>query len=564
VAIFAGGRASESRAASAAAELVAQKADELSQALTGADEAARVRADALAALPVVRAAILTDVETVKDIERTNTVFTPAKNEAIELFQLAPERTVTLLRAPAKAQPLELDGSELALAEDGDSLAVTVSAQVVPMYADGGETRGRVAIRRRVPLAQLRERLERGGLVATLVGLPGKFVGPLVLAGDASAAHLTISARVPFENRALTLSAARAHPGGAAATFGLVLALLGLAGAGASELVRRRSRPVVPASVPASAPAPAEGAPPWETVTAPLHTVANRRISDELPSLPMLVPLTPELPARGEAPAAVLVAGKYRVIQPIGAGAESEVYLAQTLQQLGVPKVVALKLVRPWAELPPERLLEAAQHAARVQHANVVRLHDFGVADGRFYLAMEYVEGCSTAFLLDALHASNEKMPLKQSLAIAIGMCKGLEAAHAVELGGLKVPVLHRDLRPSSVLIGRHGTIKLSDFGAVRPRPSPFMPPEQQRGAAFDVRADTFAVGMILRALVAGVPVPRSLDAVVAKATHRWPRRRYDSAALLRTDLEDVSEAIAEAPSSGVLGDWVERVKRSHG
>jgi serine/threonine-protein kinase len=274
----------------------------------------------------------------------------------------------------------------------------------------------------------------------------------------------------------------------------------------------------------------------------------------------------------------MVAGKYRLIHPLGEGSVSEVYLAQTVQQLGMPKVVALKLEPLPPEVAPEALLEAAQHSARVQHANVVRIHDFGVADGRFFVAMEYVEGCSARSLLDELASSREHMPIKQSLAVAIAMCRGLEAAHGTQVGEIPVPVVHRDLRPSSVLIGRHGAVKLAGFGAIRPRPSPYTAPERA-GVAFDARADLFAVGMILHELLTGEAptskgrscawllrreVPRSLEAVLVKATQPTPRRRYASAALLRADLVDVSEMIADAPSSGVLGDWVERVRRSHG
>src|SRR5262249_24765065 len=155
------------------------------------------------------------------------------------------------------------------------------------------------------------------------------------------------------------------------------------------------------------------------------------------------------PSRGEAPADRLVAGKYRLIHPLGTGSVSEVYLAQTVQQVGVPKVVAIKLEGLAPDVSPEQVLETAHHATRVQHPNVVRTHDLGVAEQRLYVAMEFVEGCSARCLLDELRSSRERMPIKQSLAIAIAMCRGLEAAHGTQVAGIPVPVVHRDLRPSS-------------------------------------------------------------------------------------------------------------------
>jgi hypothetical protein len=478
-----------------------------------------------------------------------------------------------LRVPTGAQALEPEASAVSLAEHGD-LAVVAAAQVVPMYADGADAHGRVVIRRRVSLEGLRERLEKAGVAAAITGLPGPFAGPVLLGGEVR--HLSLNARVPFEPVTLQLDASRERGGGAATAVGIVLMLLGAAASGAGQWLRRRATPVIVAAEPT--PAARLDSSPKLALVPVLDEMPTTPLLDELPSLPMLVPLQPEVPSRGEAPADRLVAGRYRIIHPLGTGSVSEVYLAQTVQQLGVPKVVALKLEVLPPGATPEQLLESAQLAARVQHPNVVRMHDFGVADQRFFVAMEFVEGCSARCLLDELRSSREHMPIKQALSVAIAMCKGLEAAHATQVGGIPVPVVHRDLRPSSVLIGLHGAIKLAGFGAFRPRPSPYTAPEQAR-VAFDARADLYAVGMILHELLTGEQpgangrscswmlrkdVPRSLEAVLVKATQPTPRRRYASAALLRADLEDISEMIAEPPSSGVLGDWVERVRRSHG
>jgi hypothetical protein len=535
---------------SLAAEALRHQAEALGAALKSASEAAHVRAEALAALPVVRAAIETDVTTVKDIERSSNVFIPAPGESIELYQLG-TRTVSLLRAPESARPLRLDGSEVQRAGD-DRLEVTVSARVMPMYEAGHD--GAMAVRRPVALDELKERLAAHGLVATLTGLDA----PVVLISDGKGRSVGSMARaVPFGPMpSLRLQAARRSSGaGALGLVGIVLFGLGLAGAAAVAAWQLRA-PVLVSRTSTTGVTPIVRLPHAERPGAPAG-------AEELDSLPQLVPMQAEASPRLEVPADPLIAGRYRVIQSIGAGRDSEVYLAQTVQQVGVPKVVALKLHRPQAQLAPEQFLESLQQASRLNAPDLVRIYDCGIDAQRFYVAMEYVEGCSAQCLLDELGVSHEAMPIKQSLAIAIGVCRALTAAHELKVGGLAVPVLHRDLRPSSVLIGRHGAVKLSDFGAARARLTSFTAPELARGGVADPRSDLYSLGMVLGELVRGLQLPRSLEAVIAKATNAAPKRRYASADQLRADLEDVAEAVVEPPSSGVLVDWVERVRRSH-
>src|SRR5262249_27262287 len=157
---------------------------------------------------------------------------------------------TLLRAPAKAQAIELEAPPVSLAERGD-LAVVAGAQVVPMYADGGGANGRVVIRRRVSLDGLRERLQKAGLAGALTGMPGGLAGPLVLGGEEH--HFQMSARVPFDGATLQLSAARERGGAAALTIGIVLLVLGAAAAGAGEILRRRESPLREAPLPSAEP-----------------------------------------------------------------------------------------------------------------------------------------------------------------------------------------------------------------------------------------------------------------------------------------------------------------------
>jgi len=549
--------------AAVAAEEVKHQAELLGAALGSASEAAHLRAESLATLPVVRAAIETDVATVRDLQRSGTVFAPAPGEAIELTQLG-EHPLSLLRAPESATPLVPFGREVQLAEDGEALAVTASAKVAPMYEAGKS--GVIAVRRPVALDGLRRALVLRELDAALTGLEA----PLLVAGDGARPRWTLGAVVPFsvEPRIVLQAARRGGGTGALGGAGWALAALGIALAAMVRVQARRANANanvnanVNVNVNVNANASAnESANASANASASARTYANARVTpivetrlepmlDEPDSLPQLVPIGPEPSSRLELLSDPLIAGRYRIIHSIGPGHGSEAYLAQTVQQVGVPKVIALKLLP--LDGDAERLLDGMQYAARLHSPHIVRVHDYGAADERFYVAMEYVEGCSAERLLRELRITRETMPLTQSLTIALEICRALEAAH-------RVPLPHGDLRPSSVLIGRHGAVKLGDFGSARPRWTAFSAPEEERS----VRGDLFSVGMLLNELVAGIEPPRSLVAVIAKATQASPRRRYQTAALLRADLEDVLEAVAEPPSSGVLGDWVERVRRSH-
>jgi hypothetical protein len=547
------GRFVEKHAAEQADEAVSREAEALGASLKSTAEAARLRAEALAALPVVRASIETDIATVRDIDRSNNIFAPAPGEAIELFQLG-ERRVSLLREPEASHPVKIDGPEVQLADDGEAVAITVSARVMPMYEAGKA--GAVAVRRRVGLDGVRQRLTMQGLTAALVGLEG----PLMLAGDGAARPAWgFAAKVP-NTASLVIQSVRPTPSQLPLIVGIVLVVMGMATGVAGMLLpdtsaRERERDLFKTPIIPSAPLPVAH---FETpVLDPVRLAAHL---DEPDPLPLLVPSDdcPPPPMRNELPVPDALAGRYRVISTLGAGHDSEVYLAQTVQQIGVPKVVALKLLRE----TPDGFLEWMRPAARLMSLNIARVHDCGVTEGQAWVALEYVEGCTAACLIKELRATQETIPLKQSLAIAVGICKGLEAAHGARSGGQAAPVFHADLRPSSVLIGRHGAVKVSDFGA-RPRLTAFTAPELARGGDIDGRADLYSVGMILNELTAGLTLPGSLQAVIAKATHENPRRRYASAEQLRGDLEDVSEMVSEPPSSGVLGDWVERVRRSH-
>jgi hypothetical protein len=388
------------------------------------------------------------------------------------------------------------------------------------------------VQRRVALDDVRVRLSARGLHASLVGP----FGTLLLSGEARGAPPSqLEAPVGPE---LRLCAAR--EGGSVAF--LILSLVFVAAGVAGSIVARR-RPTL------SLVAEPEKIEP-QNIEPQNIEIEVMEPTETIEPLQSLVPQKEELPA--EADLDRPIAGKYRVLQPIGSGRSSQVYLAQTTQQLGVPKVIALKLFAPEALLPPDAFLEAMQHVSRVKSPHLVRIYDFGIDQQRLYVAMEYIEGCSLEALFQEVAAQGGQVPLGLSLPIIMRVLHALEAAHGATVGGLSVPVLHRDLRASSILVGRSGGIKLGDFGV-------------GRGQSDTMADDLRALGDILRKISTGVRRPRSLEAVIAKATSpQGYGDGYASCAQLRADIEDVARALSEPPSGTVLVDWVERARRSHG
>jgi serine/threonine protein kinase len=136
--------------------------------------------------------------------------------------------------------------------------------------------------------------------------------------------------------------------------------------------------------------------------------------------------------------------------------------------------------------------------ARFNHPNVVSIYDLEDAPGAAFIAMEFVDGQS----LDLLFWQRERLKPAQMVPLASGIAHGLAAAHSRG-------IVHRDIKPANVLLGRDGSVKVSDFGiadlvaasqpagmAIFGTPG-YVPPEVLQGAAFERSGDLFALGVIL-------------------------------------------------------------------
>ena len=238
-------------------------------------------------------------------------------------------------------------------------------------------------------------------------------------------------------------------------------------------------------------------------------------------------------------------GGYVVEREIGSGGMGVVLLAR---QESLARLVVLKRTHP--DLGEDEELEArfereAIAAGRLHHPNVVSIHDRFRYRGQAFLVNEYVEGVDLERALEKART----LPWRTVAMIALEVARGLEAIHAE---GTR----HRDLKPGNLLIGRHGDVKITDFGLALPptsagaltRPGvaigtpPYMPPEQMRGDRLDPRADLFSVGVVVYEMLAGqtpytVPVEEDDPSLLDRLeSGRYPR--------LRGKRRDVPRALA--------------------
>lgn len=202
-------------------------------------------------------------------------------------------------------------------------------------------------------------------------------------------------------------------------------------------------------------------------------------------------------------------GPYRTVREIGQGGMGMVFLAERVDGQ-FEREVALKLIRQEAHTKAAalRFLHERQILARLQHPNIAHLLDGGVADdGRPYFVMEYVEGEPIT-----QYSDRDQLSLKARLGLFLQVCAALQYAH----GNL---VVHRDVKPSNMLVTDSGQVKLLDFGIAKvlsagsemrltqPGALALTPdyaaPEQVRGEAVTTATDVYALGVLLYELLSG-------------------------------------------------------------
>ncbi|HEY0384936.1 MAG TPA: protein kinase, partial [Pyrinomonadaceae bacterium] len=278
---------------------------------------------------------------------------------------------------------------------------------------------------------------------------------------------------------------------------------------------------------------------------------------------------------------------YRIIEPIGTGGMGAVYKAHDEK---LHRIVALKVLTPEAVAQAERrrrFLQEARAASALNHPHILTVYEIGEADGKPYMATEYVQGETLRRAI-----TSRALSIKEALEIAIQVCEGLTNAH--EHG-----IIHRDLKPENLMLSSDGYAKILDFGLAKlteRRTSAllnnsaektliqvqtqdgmimgtisYMSPEQLLGHRVDLRSDIFSFGIVLYEMATGrcpfvndnkidtmhailhkepepphtvrAGLPLELQRILGKALAKAPKARYQTVKELLSDLKALKRDI---------------------
>lgn len=285
-----------------------------------------------------------------------------------------------------------------------------------------------------------------------------------------------------------------------------------------------------------------------------------------------------------------VFGKYYLIDKIATGGMAEIFKAKTYSHGGFEQTLVIKrILKHLGDNDDfvEMFIDEAKVSVALQHANIIRIYDFGKLLDNYFIAMEWVDGKDVRNLLRKLSKTEQYLPLDLAAFIIYDACRGLHYAHTkTDLRGQPYNIVHRDVSPSNILVSYEGDVKIADFGIAKAKSNAgttdvgiikgkfdYMSPEQAEGAAVDHRSDLFALGIVLHEALTGrrlfkgpteaetlgrvknadVPVPSTvnprvppaLDAIVMKALARNPDQRYASTEAMADDL--VKFMLPESP-----------------
>ncbi|MFO0985619.1 MAG: protein kinase, partial [Planctomycetota bacterium] len=250
-------------------------------------------------------------------------------------------------------------------------------------------------------------------------------------------------------------------------------------------------------------------------------------------------------------------GGCRVDRFLAEGGSAEVYEGT---HIGLSKKVAIKVLkRAYAGTAEHahRFVEEARRVARLEHPHIVQVFNVGYEKNRYFIVYQFVEGRTLAELL----ARYGKLPPDRARYIAAACAAGLSEAH-------RHGIIHRDVKPENILVGRNRIVKVTDFGIAKDLRSGspantepgmgtylYLAPEQERDGPIDQRCDVYSLGLVLRYMLTGqkppeghryvdIPSPReanpeigeSLSAVVVKMLAKNTDERYGS-------MKDVLDAL---------------------
>lgn len=295
-------------------------------------------------------------------------------------------------------------------------------------------------------------------------------------------------------------------------------------------------------------------------------------------------------------------GRYKLIASLGQGGMANVYLAVAAGPASFSKLLVVKALRadvPMGSEPVTMFLDEARLAARFNHPNIVQTYEVGEANGRYFIAMEYLEGQSLRAVQRKLPGT---FPLEEELRVIAETARGLHYAHEIkDFSGSNLHVVHRDVSPQNVFLTYDGQVKLLDFGIAKALDSEnltqvglikgkvdYIAPEQARGDHVDRRADVFSLGVMAweavarqrfsgghsvqavtklhKRLTGGEPdlldvqpeAPEQLVHIIRRALALEPEHRTETAAAFANEIYAFLDATNLRPSAQTLSERLAR------
>ena len=264
----------------------------------------------------------------------------------------------------------------------------------------------------------------------------------------------------------------------------------------------------------------------------------------------------------------LLDGRYEILEAIGFGGMAVVYKARCHR---LNRLVAIKILKDELSKDEEfrnRFHAESQAVAKLNHPNIMSVHDVSTHEGTDYIVMELIDGITLKQYMEKKGTLN----WKETLHFAMQIAKALEHAHSQG-------IVHRDIKPHNVMVLKNGSAKVTDFGIARLMSQSntltkealgsvhYISPEQAKGGRVDNRSDLYSLGVVMYEMMTGrapydgdspvavaiqhinggatMPsvlnpnIPGGLEQIIMKCMATDPSQRYNSATALLYDLEEL-------------------------